>query len=201
MVVFEGACTLLDVEGEWCFDKPTKTLRVLLDGCQDPNTVTFRSKRLDYLFTATLPGKHGNPSRIALTLSNIVLWGATFAAKQSTVTLDRTLLAHPSANSYVLGRSGADAAAAETTLDNSVKGAGDTLTTSATTVSGGGSFTATNSTFEWSQVRRETFNYIVVCDVWCAMCAMCALCALCAMCTVYCVLCTVYCVLCTVYCC
>ena len=131
---FEGACSLLDAEGEWCYDHGAKTVKVWLDGCADPNTVKLRTKRLDYLFEATTPT--GNPSKIDLTLSNLALWGGTFAAIQSRVKLDHMLLAHPNANKFGLGASGTEAAAAETTLNNNKEQ---------------GTFQATNSTFEWSQ--------------------------------------------------
>ena len=132
---FEGSCALLDAEGEWCYDEKTKSLRVWLEGCKDPASVNFRWKRLDYLFTATT-GAHGNPSRISLALSHLALWGATFAAVQSKVSFDNVLMAHPNANKYTLGSSGVDGAAAETSLNNNKES---------------GSFSATNSTFEWFQ--------------------------------------------------
>ena len=83
-----------------------------------------------------MTGAHANPSRIALTLSNLALWGGTFAAVQSKVSLENVLILHPNANKYTLGISGADAAAAETSLNNN---------------KALGSFSAVNSTFEWFQ--------------------------------------------------
>jgi hypothetical protein len=50
---FEGDCSLLDAEGEWCVDVEAKTLKVYLPNCADPATRKFRGKVRDYIFTTT----------------------------------------------------------------------------------------------------------------------------------------------------
>ena len=88
---FEGACSLLDAEEEWCYNEKTRQVSVWMNECRDPSTVIFRVKRLDYLFTAT-SGSNKSPSKIALTVSNLAMWGGTFSAVQSTLSLSNVLM-------------------------------------------------------------------------------------------------------------
>ena len=54
---FEGACALLDAEGEWCVGSTPSSgkhvLKVWLDGCVAPSSVKLRGKRMDYLINVT----------------------------------------------------------------------------------------------------------------------------------------------------
>jgi hypothetical protein len=130
---FEGACSLLDAEGEWCIGTATsgerKVLKVWLDGCAAPSSVALRGKRMDYLLNVTA-------RKVALSLADVTLWGATLAAPQATLSLDGVELLHPQAMRNTLGVVGAAGLAAETTLKFN---------------SAAGSLRMVNSTVEWSQ--------------------------------------------------
>ena len=124
---FEGSCKLLDIEGEWCLHSEDGSVSVWLEGCVDPSKVQVRGKVRDYLVSVT-------KKKAKLKMQRLVLWGGTLKAPQTNLILDRIVMAHPSANRYVLGEIGMTAA--ETVLQFN---------------EGSGSLRMTNSTMEWSQ--------------------------------------------------
>ena len=124
---FEGSCTLLDNEGEWCYDTPTKSIRVWLDNCTNPSPLTFRGKVRDYLINGTQLPSPG------LRLEKLAMWGGTFAVLRSKLTLDTVDVLFPTANRRVLGEPGM--LRASTLLMNTPAQ---------------GQFTMINSTLEWA---------------------------------------------------
>ena len=84
---FEGSCSLLDSEGEWCVETSTNVVSMWLEGCKDPNTsgVKLRGKARDYLLSVKV-------KKTKIVLEGVVLWGGTFAAAQADVVLSRALM-------------------------------------------------------------------------------------------------------------
>jgi hypothetical protein len=65
----EGSCTLLDSEGEWCYDSSARSVHVWLDGCMDPSKLSFRGRVREYLLNATQLPSPG------LRLERLTMWG------------------------------------------------------------------------------------------------------------------------------
>ena len=124
---FEGSCKLLDSEGEWCYDAPTRSIHIWLDNCADPSHLTFRGKVREYLINGTQLPSPG------LRIEKLTMWGGTFAVLRSNLTLDTVDLLFPTANRRVLGEAGM--LRANTLLMNNPAH---------------GHFTMINSTLEWA---------------------------------------------------
>ena len=97
---FEGSCRLLDSEGEWCYDAPTRSIHVWLDRCADPNELSFRGKVREYLINATQLPSPG------LRIEKLALWAGTAAVIRSELTLDTVDVLFPTANRRVLDEAG-----------------------------------------------------------------------------------------------
>ena len=95
---FEGSCSLLDAEGEWCYDQHERRLRVWLESCASPSTVEMRGKAHAYLINAT--------RRTRLTLERMSLFGGSLSAPQSDLALNQVQMLYPSANRRVLDEIG-----------------------------------------------------------------------------------------------
>ena len=127
-IFFEGSCSLLDSEGEWCVARQggISRLQVWLDGCADPRTASLRGKTRSYLLNATRATR--------LSLSHVTLYAGTLGTTEAAwwLSMDHVRMAFPSANRRVLDEEGATAAPLVLRANEA-----------------GGGLTLANCSFEW----------------------------------------------------
>jgi hypothetical protein len=109
----EGSCTLLDSEGEWCYDSSARSVHVWLDGCMDPSKLSFRGRVREYLLNATQLPSPG------LRLERLTMWGGERSVSVTCVArilAEISLMSHLFLSRNVEGGAGADRHACGATL-------------------------------------------------------------------------------------